>query len=173
MGHFVRAREGEFEPTVMSVALLIFYGRQLYAIRERKEKPQFGKPAGSLSFPWETMESEEKDRATLARLLSEEVDCSGKIRFTSPEPVTHGYFVGHFQAGDKVEIVSARAYWCRLIGHPNPSGYRGSHEGTEVEAVGFVYPRELFERGREGVVPIALAAIQAVNAAERATWAMS
>ena len=151
-----------FVPRVESMALVIFsgpLGRRVYAVIELEEKLEIGKPKGSLSFPWETVNPGESREETLARLILEEVDCTMGISLTDPQ------FLGDFRVHDTM----AHAYWCRLEGEPNPNGYRGQDEGSEVAAVGFIGPCELMESGREGVVPILRAAIELVVEAERAT----
>jgi hypothetical protein len=127
---------------VHSVALLLLDGQgALYCVQELQSKPAIGKVVGSkdYSFPWETVEPDERLLRTLHRLIIEEVDVTDRVRISFPvsigcvpvyDTLAH-VFVARFEAG--------------------PEGMRGFHAGIEIEPLGWQTREFLLSRCRDGV----------------------
>ena len=127
---------------VHSVALLLLNGqRELYCVQELQSKPAIGKVVGikDYSFPWETVEPDERLLRTLHRLIIEEVDATDRVRISFPisigcvpvyDTLAH-VFVAQFEGG--------------------PDVMRGFHAGIEIEPLGWRTKEYLLSRCRDGV----------------------
>lgn len=127
---------------VHSVALLLLNGqRELYCVQELQSKPSIGKVVGSkdFSFPWETVEPDERLLRTLHRLIIEEVDITDRVRISFPVSI------GCVPVYDTL----AHVFVARFEG--GPEDMRGFHAGIEIEPLGWRTREFLLSRCRDGV----------------------
>lgn len=125
-----------------SVALLLVNPQdQLYCVRERMAKPQIGKLEGHHSFPWETVEPDERPIRTLHRLITEEIDATDTVAFAEPIPVWIG----------DVEVHNSLAHIFLARFKEGPAEMRGLHAGIEIDPLGWCSSQFLLSHCRDGV----------------------
>lgn len=126
---------------VHSVALLLTRDDLIFGVQELQSKPVIGKIAGSqdYSFPWETVEPNERLLRTLHRLVVEEIDLTDQVQFSFP------VLIGSVPVYDTL----AHVFLARFEG--GPVGMRGFHAGTEIEPLGWQTREFLLSRCRGGV----------------------
>lgn len=125
-----------------SVALLLVNPQgQLYCVRELVAKPQIGKEAGHYSFPWETIEPNERPIRTLHRLIMEEVDATDTVVFAEPIPVWIG----------DVELHNSVAHIFLARFKEGPTEMCGLHAGIEIDPLGWRSSQFLLSHCRDGV----------------------
>lgn len=131
------------EYRVESVALLLFNPLgQLWCVRELQSKPEIGKIVGSkdYSFPWETVEADERQLRTVHRLIVEEIDATDQVRFFLPVP----NWIGCVPVYDTL----AHVYVAQYV--HGPDNMLGAHV-DEVVPLGWLSREQLLSRRRDGV----------------------
>ena len=128
---------GRMETPIIGVGLLLFLGGRLLIVKELKDKPQYHKRKGMLSFPLETFE-QEKDvdiRGTINRLLQEELGIidATEIDLWGIAPMTFRPIPGR----EDVEIY----YGVGTFRGNNNRTFRP--QDTDVEIMGWQTPQQL------------------------------
>lgn len=117
---------------ILAVALLIFSptGR-IFCLEELRDKPQYEKYAGMISFPIETIEDGESRESALERLLVEEVGIF--LSFSDPD------FLGEvgmeFRTGEKSRIFCYSVF--------SPEEFQGNPSDTDIRFSGWKSFEEL------------------------------
>ena len=126
---------------VHSVALLLTHQDMIFGVQELQSKPAIGKITGcrDYSFPWETVEPEERLLRTLHRLVVEEIDITDRVKFSFP------LLIGSVPVYDTL----AHVFLARFEG--GPASMRGFHAGIEIEPLGWKTREFLLPRCRGGV----------------------
>lgn len=132
---------------VLAVALLIIspLGR-IFCLEELRDKSQYEKRAGMISFPIETMEDGEGRERALERLLVEEVGTSPCLS----DPVFFGEVDMEFVTGRESRIFCYAVF--------SPKEFVGNPIDTDIRFYGWVCFADFFEMEgagrRKEVIPV-------------------
>lgn len=132
---------------ILAVALLIVSpGGRIFCLEELRDKPQYEKCAGMISFPIETIEAGEDRESALERLLVEEV---GKCLSLS-DPDFLGEVDMDFSTGEKSRL------FCYVVF--SPEEFQGDPSDTDIRFSGWRSPKELCflkdDSRRQEVIPV-------------------
>lgn len=132
---------------ILAVALLIFSPRErIFCLEELRDKPQYEKYAGMVSFPIETIEDGEGRESALERLLVEEVGSS--LSFSDPDFL--GEVSMEFRTGEKSRIFCYAVF--------SREEFQGNPSDTDIRFFGWKSFEELLSLGedsrRREVLPV-------------------